>query len=141
MAVCKSTGLAPYQILFGQECSTPIDAIFGFVPPERALGNLGWAQYYQQLRKRIGSAQDYAHKHLAIAERRQRQQYHQERKDFKLGTKVWLFTPLSQKNISKKLTPIGLGLGEFVPSPLSTKPWLGSPQTQVGKRAVKGEHM
>ncbi len=71
-AVCKSTGLAPYQILFGRECSTPIDAIFGFVPPERALGNLGWAQYYQKLKKRIGSAQDYAQKHLAIAVRRQR---------------------------------------------------------------------
>ncbi len=82
-AVCKSTGLAPYQILFGQECSTPIDSIFGFVPPERALGSLGWAQYYQKLKKRIGSAQDYARKHLTVAVRRQRRQYHQERKDFR----------------------------------------------------------
>ncbi len=42
-AVCRSTGLAPYQILFGRECSTPIDAIFRFVPPEKTIGNLGWA--------------------------------------------------------------------------------------------------
>ncbi len=87
-AVCKSTGLALYQILFGRQCSTPIDVIFRFVPPDKALGNLGWAQYYQKLRKKIGNAQDYARKHLAIAMRWQRRQYHQERKDFKPGTKV-----------------------------------------------------
>ncbi len=77
-AVCKSTGLAPCQILFGRECSTPIDSIFRFVPPERALGNLGWEQYYQKLKRRIGSVQDYAQKHLTLAVRRQRRQYHQE---------------------------------------------------------------
>ncbi len=42
-AVCRSTGLAPYQILFGQECSTPIDAVFGFDPSDKTPGNLGWA--------------------------------------------------------------------------------------------------
>ncbi len=46
---------------------------------------------------------------MAVAVRRQRRQYHQERKDFKPGTKVWLFTPQSQKNISKKLTPYWTG--------------------------------
>ncbi len=108
-AVCKSTGLAPYQILFGRECSTPIDSIFGVVPPERSLGNLGWEQYYQKLKKRIGSAQEYAQKHLTIAVKRQRRQYHQERKDFKPGTKVWLFTPTTSRNTSKKLTPYWTG--------------------------------
>ncbi len=108
-AVCKSTGLAPYQILFGRECSTPIDSIFGFVPPERALGSLGWEQYYQKLKKRIGSAQEYARKHLTLAVKRQRRQYHQERKDFKPGTKVWLFTPITNKNTSRKLTPYWTG--------------------------------
>ncbi len=108
-AVCKSTGLAPYRILFRRECSTPIDSIFGFVPPERALGNLGWEQYYQKLKRRISSAQEYAWKHLTLAVRRQRRQYHQERKDFKPGTKVWLFTPITSKNTSKKLTPYWMG--------------------------------
>ncbi len=108
-AVCKSTGLAPYQILFGRECSTPIDSIFGFVPPERALGNLGWEQYYRKLKKRIGSVQDYARKHFTLAVKRQRRQYHQERKDFKPGTKVWLFTPLTRKNTSRKLMPYWTG--------------------------------
>ncbi len=36
-------------------------------------------------------------------------QYHQERKDFKPGTKVWLFTPITSKNTSKKLTPYWTG--------------------------------
>ncbi len=108
-AVCKSTGLAPYQILFGRECSTPIDSIFRFVPPERALGNLGWEQYYQKLKKRISSAQEYARKHLTLVVKRQCRQYHQERKEFKPGTKVWLFTPITSKNTSKKLTPYWTG--------------------------------
>ncbi len=107
--MCKSTGMAPYQILFGRECSTPIDSIFGFVPPERAFGNLGWEQYYQKLKKRISSAQEYARKHLTLAVRRQCRQYHQERKDFKPGTKVWLFTPITNKNTRKKLTPYWTG--------------------------------
>ncbi len=108
-AVCRSTGLAPYQILFGIECSTPIDAILGFVPSDKTPRNLGWAEHYQKLRKRIGSAQDHVCKHLVVAVRRQRRQYHQDRKDFQPGSKVWLFSPQTKNNVSRKLTSYWTG--------------------------------
>ncbi len=39
MAICHSTGLAPYQILFSRDCSSPIDNIFG--GPSDSLDNQG----------------------------------------------------------------------------------------------------
>ncbi len=101
-AVCRSTGLAPYQILFGRDCSSPIDNIFG--GPSDGLDEPGVMDYLRKLRKRILNAHKYARKHLSVAVRRQRRQYHKERKDFHTGTKVWLFTPTVKRGSSAKLT-------------------------------------
>ncbi len=101
-AVCRSTGLAPYQILFGRDCSSPIDNIFG--GPNDDLDEPGVMDYLRKLRKRVLSAHKYARKHLSTAVRRQRRQYHKERKDFHAGTKVWLFTPTVKRGSSTKLT-------------------------------------
>ncbi len=101
-AICRSTGLAPYQILFGRDCSSLIDNIFR--GPSGSLDEPGLMDYLRKLRKRILSAHKYARKHLSMAVRRQRRQYHKERKDFHAGTKVWLFTPTVKKGSSTKLT-------------------------------------
>ncbi len=101
-AVCRSTGLALYQILFGRDCSSPIDNIFG--GPSDGLDEPGVMDYLQKLRKCVLNAHKYARKHLSVAVRHQRRQYHKERKDFHAGTKVWLFTPTLKKGLSAKLT-------------------------------------
>ncbi len=101
-AVCRSTGLAPYQILFGRDCSSLIDNIFG--GPSDGLDEPGVMDYLRKLRKRVLNAHKYARKHLSVAVCRQRHQYHKERKDFHAGTKVWLFTPTVKKGSSAKLT-------------------------------------
>ncbi len=93
--VCRSTGLAPYQLLFGRDCSTPIDLLFG--RPEDDDIDKGGRQhhdYFRRLRKRIDAAQTYA---------RQRRQYHQERKSFRPGVKVWLLTPSVKPGTARKL--------------------------------------
>ncbi len=69
MAVCHSTSLAPYQILFSRDCSSPIDNIFG--GPRDSLDEPGIMDYLQKLQKRILSVHKYARKHLSIAVRRQ----------------------------------------------------------------------
>ncbi len=101
-AVCRSTGLAPYQILFGRDCSSPIDNIFR--GPSGDLDEPGIMTYLRKLRKCVLNAHKYARKNLSIAVRWQRRQYHKERKDFHAGTKVWLFTPTVRKGSTAKLT-------------------------------------
>ncbi len=118
-AICQSTGLAPYQILFGRDCSSPIDNIFG--GPSNNLDEPGIMDYLWKLCKHILSAHKYARKHLSIAVRRQRHQYHKERKDFHAGTKVWLFTPTVKKGSSAKLTCYWSGPWIMCAKPTSSK--------------------
>ncbi len=103
-AVCRSTGLAPYQLLFGRDCSTPIDLLFG--RPEDDDIDKGGRQhrdYLRRLRMRIDAAQRYARRNMAEAVIRQRRQYHLERKSFRPGIKVWLLTPSVKPGTARKL--------------------------------------
>ena len=103
-AVCRSTGLAPYQLLFGRDCSTRIDLLFD--RPEDTDIDKGGRQhhdYLRRLRKRIDTAQMYARRNMAEAVIRQRRQYHQERKSFRPGVKVWLLTPSVKPGTARKL--------------------------------------
>ena len=105
--VSRSTGLAPFQIMFGRDPSQPLDLIFGrpqhYEPDHR--GGRDVTSYVQQLRTRIDRAQEFARKNLAKAVRRQRRQYHQDKKYFLPGMKVWLFTPrVARLGDSKKLS-------------------------------------
>ncbi len=88
-AVCRSTGLALYQILFSRDCSSPIDNIFG--GPSDGLDEPGVMDYLRKLRKHVLNAHKYARSiqiHLSVAVHCQWCQYHKERKDFHVGTKV-----------------------------------------------------
>ncbi len=103
-AVCSSTGLTPYQLHFGRDCSTPINLFFG--RPEDDDIDKGGRQhhdYLRKLRKWIDAALTYARRNMAEAVIRQRRQYHQERKTFRPGTKVWLFTPSVKPGTARKL--------------------------------------
>jgi len=102
-AVCRSTGLAPYQLLFGRDASQPLDLIFG-KPATIAKGPSSAHEYVRQLRQRIDAAQAYAREHVGAAVRRQRRAYHTERKSFAIGTMVWLYTPKTPTGASRKLT-------------------------------------
>ncbi len=101
-AISRSTGLAPYQILFGRDCSSPMDNIFR--GPSDNLDEPGIMDYLRKLRKCVLNAHEYARKHLSIVVCRQRCQYHKERKDLHTGTRVWLFTSMVKKGSSAKLT-------------------------------------
>jgi transposase InsO family protein len=99
-----STGLTPYQILFGREVSQPLDLIFGnpSKPPMNEPTKV--QEYLRDLRSRIDKAQTFARQHLADAVKRRRRQYKQEKKEFTLGQKVWLFTPASKEGVPRKLS-------------------------------------
>ena len=102
--VCRSTGLAPYQILFGRDCSTPLELIFGNPDQNDPIqqGERSYHDYLRRLRRRIDVAQSYARRNLAAAVVRQRRAYHQEKQSFAIGAKVWLFTPRSKRDQARK---------------------------------------
>ena len=87
-AVCRSTGLTPFQVVFGRDCSTPLDVIFG--RPQADAIDSGTRDHHAYLRKHrdaVDKTHRYAREHLAQAVVRQRRQYHQDRKTFHVGMK------------------------------------------------------
>jgi hypothetical protein len=64
-AICRTTGLVPYQILFGRNVSAPLNLIFG--NPEESFTNSdlsGKKHYVRALRQRIDSTAAFARKNL-----------------------------------------------------------------------------
>ena len=110
-AVSRTTGLSPYNIIFGRDVSQPLDLIFGqpedYVPA--TVTTTSAQEYAHQLRKRIRRAQEYVRQNLAKAVKRQRRLYHQEKKHFLPGTKVLLFTPKFKIGIPAKFTSMYTG--------------------------------
>ena len=106
----STTGLAPYHILFGRDASQPIDHIFGNPNGDEANeGESKAKDYVRELHKRINKAQTFARENLKLAVQRMRRNYHEEKKTFRVGAKVWLFTPSTRKGIPRKLTPYWTG--------------------------------
>ena len=103
-AVHSSTGLSPYQILFGRDVSQPLDLIFG-EPADYKLEaphDTDRQKYAAALKNRIAQAQEYVRRNMAKAVARRRRLYHQQRKSFLPGTKVWLFTPKTKVGEPRK---------------------------------------
>ena len=116
-AVCRSTGLAPYQILFGRDVSTPLEALFGNpnpLPPTDSTAG----EYAARLRKRLRITQEYVRKNIGKAVARQRRTYNKDKKLFHPGAKVWLFTPVSET--TKKLASFYTGPWIVCASPDNT---------------------
>ena len=85
--------------------SQPLDVIFG--DPEMVPSGLpdeGPREYAEALKRRIIRANAYVRRNMEQAVRRQRRQYHQDRKSFLPGAKVWLFTPQTATGEIRKLT-------------------------------------
>ncbi len=103
-AVCRSTGMAPYQILFGRNCSQPLDMMFRAPEDELLKGQRNHHEYVRRLNERIHRAHEFVRKEGLEAVRRQRRQYHRDRKSFVPGAKVFLFTPAAKDGTPRKLT-------------------------------------
>jgi hypothetical protein len=108
-SVCRSTGLPPYQILFGRDVSQPLDVIFGNPNDELVEGSKDYHHYLRKLRSRINRSQAYVRENLRGEVKRQRRQYHKERQCFLAGAKVWLFTPTTLPGASRKLSSYWTG--------------------------------
>ena len=111
IAKSKTTGLSPYQILFGTEINQPIDLIFRLPKEEEeALNDHTVAgEKAMALRKRIQRAHEFVRRNMRSAVERQRKYYFQDKKLFIPGTKVWLYTPRTKPGQPRKLATFWSG--------------------------------
>ena len=119
-AVCRSTGLAPFQILFGRDVSQPLDLIFGAPRDVTIDGTQEHHEYLRQFRKRIDTAQAFVRNNLRKAVSRQRRQYHEDKKTFLTGAKVWLFTPTTKPGMPRKLSKFWTGPWTICATPVNS---------------------
>lgn len=113
-----ATGLTPYELLFGRCVSQPLDLIFG-EPGREEEGAANFQQYAARLKSRIQRANAFARANLAEAVRRQRRQYHEQRRDFLPGTKVLLFTPAATST-SRKMSQYWSGAWTVCAEPVAS---------------------
>ena len=97
-SVNRSTGQPPYSILFGREPTTSLDLLFRI--PSEELDKQ--KESPQSMRERIQKAYQWARENISKAVRRARRGYTGKRPQFKMGDRVWLFTPTIKAGFSKK---------------------------------------
>ena len=98
-SVCRSTGLAPYSLLFGREPSTPLDLLFK--DPHEALQQ---QKDPSTVREQILAAAQYARENLSRTVARARLGYQGLKHRYAPDSKVWLFTPRIKPGVGKKAT-------------------------------------
>ena len=98
--VNRVTGFAPYSLMFNRDPRTELDLIFQ-KPNEETMYNT-YEDYAEALRARMLRAQAWAREHIGEAVRRQRRAYCQARKVYKVGDRVWLFSPKRKIGQSSK---------------------------------------
>ena len=108
-SVCTSTGLSPFRLVFGHDPTTPLDLIFRI--PQTTIDDESrpTSQYLADYRRRATKAHEWANRHLRLSIRRHARAYHQERRTFLPGAKVWLFTPTHNHEHSRKTQSMWTG--------------------------------
>ena len=105
--VNRSTGYAPYSLIYGKDPPTELDLIFAAAPVPEQFRTAD--DYAVALKARLQQAHAWARKNITNAVRRQRRAYTQARNTFQPGQRVWLFTPKLKVGQSSKLAVFWTG--------------------------------
>ena len=100
-SVCRSTGHAPFELMFGRHPATTLDLLFGDPPNFEQYATAH--DYAKVVRARVQAAHEWARKNIGTTVSRQRKAYYKNKVSYSPGDKVWLFTPRS-RGVSRKLT-------------------------------------
>ena len=103
--VSRSTGFAPFQLMFGRDATSNLDFIFGTPRPT----DTSLSDYAAQIRDDALQAHHWARSNIGKTIARQRRAYHADAKTFVVDQKVWLFTPRLKPGQSKKLATYWTG--------------------------------
>ncbi len=96
---CKTTGVAPFRMMFGRNPATPLHLIFGHPDPQFYESA---SDYAIALAARSEQAHAWARQHIAETVIRQRRLHHKDRHHFQKGQLVWLFTPVDPVGVPRK---------------------------------------
>ena len=108
----RSTGYAPFQLMFGRNPSLPLELLYGSPLPE-ATKYSSQQDYALAVKNRAETAFRYARNHLRMAIARARQNYTGRTCKFKVGDKVWLFCPRKISAYKQKLVSYWSGPWEI----------------------------
>ena len=120
----EAIGMTPYQALFGRDPSAPLDAIFGDPNGDNYMRNLKSTEigrHLKNLKAKMDAAYKFIRGNLVQTVARTRRQYAAEKKEFRAGSKVWLFTPRSQKSVPRKFSRYWTGPWVVCNTPTSTE--------------------
>ncbi len=120
-AVNRTTGLAPFQVVFGRDVSSPLELIFGHPNGLITTDGSDARHYVRKLQERVEETQAFVLKNISEAVRRQRRSYNKEKKLFLPGTKVWVFTPPIADGKPNKLKHMFTGPWTVCASPDNTE--------------------
>jgi len=99
--VSSVTGYTPFKLMFGRDPNTPLHLIFGG-PLQPAVDTLD--DYVAGLQDHFAQAHKLARGNAEAAVERRRRHYNAEFKDFSVGQRVWLFSPVNPLGAARKLT-------------------------------------
>ena len=115
----ESTGVSPYQMMYGREMPLPLDVMVGL--PQRHADQYGCAvEYVEWLRAVLSGAHEYARQKLKVAARRQKNNYDAGAcpHAYQTGDFVWRwYPPKGNRKLSRGWTGPYRIMG--VPSPVN----------------------
>lgn len=104
-SVSRTTGLAPFQVLFGSAPNSSLQLLFRDPEEERLLQSRS-PETHRQL---IQSAHKWARANISSSVIRQRLQYMGTTPSYAIRQPVWLFTPVVRQEAGKKFTTYWTG--------------------------------
>ncbi len=130
----ESTGLSPFQLMFGRDPSIPLTVLDQ--TPARWEEEEPMLDFVRRFRNRIDAAQDFARQNLKRAVQRQRRYYSDNLVQFSEGSLAWLYTPPSGEGVSRKLYRGWTGPWEIVRQITPTTYQVKSPASWKKAREV-----
>jgi hypothetical protein len=97
-SIHSSTGVSPFEIVYGRKPTLPIDIQFGI--KEETTGD-----FYGKLKQHLEVVKTKAYKRVVAAKIAQKKQYDKKVKftSYKVGNRVWLYNPANKPGLSPKL--------------------------------------
>ena len=93
----ESTGLTPNMMMFGEECTLPLDVMVGAPPRQSRACPI---EYVEWLRQTLEKGHSFARRHLQVAAKHQKVYYDRKARQekFKVGNFVWhWYDPLASR--------------------------------------------
>ena len=104
----ETTGFTPFHLVFGRTPNLPVDIMLGRIEGEVIQG---YPLYVQGLHSKLKSAFEQTRKKITTSHERRKELYDKGSQgvEFKVGDRVWLYTPAIKAGKTRKLSSLWRG--------------------------------